>query len=357
MRLPPVTQLSVELATLVERPPVGPGWLHEIKLDGYRILARLERGKVQLLTRGLTDWTARAPGVARAVSELAASSAVLDGEVVSLRDDGVSDFQGLQNALRQGRAGALVYFAFDLLFWDGEDLRALPLLERKRRLRALLAATPEAARPHVKAKRVRSPASLSALRYGEHSEADGAAMLAHACKLGLEGIVSKRADSAYLGKRTKSWQKSKCSARQELVIGGYTAPGGAREHFGALLLGAWEGRDAQSGPSAKQRRLRYVGKVGTGFSAASLRDLHRRLRALARDSSAFEPAPKGREARDVSWVEPVLVAEIEFTEFTQDGRIRHPSFVGLREDKPAAQVVRERPRAASRTRSKARRRA
>jgi bifunctional non-homologous end joining protein LigD len=240
---------------------------------------------------------------------------VLDGEVVVLRKDGVSDFQSLQNVLRQGNQASLVFFVFDLLSLDGRDLRSLPLRERKRALASLL-------------RRARSPR----IRLTEHVEGSGDQVFAQACKLGLEGIVSKRADSPYEGRRTMSWQKTKCSARQELVIGGYTAPAGSRQHLGALLMGVREGDT-----------LRYAGKVGTGFSERSLRELATRLAPLHSTKPPFADPPRGAEARDVQWVKPQLVAEVEFTEFTQDHRMRHPSFRGLRDDKKADDVVEEKP--------------
>jgi bifunctional non-homologous end joining protein LigD len=317
-------QLTPELATLVDSPPEGPGWFHEPKLDGYRLLAHLSTRRsvrdVSLLTRRGHDWTSRAPAIAKALQTLPVKSAVLDGEMVVLRKDGLSDFQSLQNVLRQGHQAALVFFAFDLLFLDGKDLRSLPLHERKRELASLL-------------RRARSPR----IRLTEHIEGAGERVFAQACKLGLEGIVSKRADSPYEGRRTMSWQKSKCSARQELVIGGYTAPAGSRQHLGALLMGVRVGDT-----------LRYAGKVGTGFSERSLRELATRLAPLRSNQTPFVDPPRGAEARDVQWVTPKLVAEVEFTEFTQDHRMRHPSFRGLRDDKRAEEVVEERPKRRSR---------
>ena len=218
--------------------------------------------------------------------------------------------------LRQQHQKALVYFAFDLLWLNGRDLRPLPLRDRKEQLSALL-----------------RPVRSTHIRLTTHVEGAGHQVFARACQLGLEGIVSKRADSPYEGKRTMAWQKTKCSARQELVIGGYTAPSGSRQHLGALLMGVREG-DA----------LRYAGKVGTGFSEQTLRELATRLAPLRSDRSPFVDPPRGAEARDVQWVLPKLVAEVEFTEFTQDHRMRHPSFRGLRDDKPAEAVVAEKPK-------------
>lgn len=301
---------------MVAAAPHGDAWLYEVKLDGYRIAAELAQGAVRLYTRRGHDWSARAPSVVADLAALHGHEALIDGELVSLRPDGVSDFQALQNALSSGRSGELVYYAFDLLLLDGVDLRARPLLERKRALAQLLATAKLGA--HV--------------RYSEHVRGHGEQVFARACKLGLEGVIAKRADAPYRAGRGKDWLKVKCIARQEFVIGGYTPPGGSRKHLGALLVGVREG-DA----------LRYTGKVGTGFSEQSLRDLHARLAPLVRERPPFSPPPKGPDARSAIWVEPRLVAEVAFTEFTDDGRLRHPSFQGLREDKPARAIRRERP--------------
>ena len=319
---PSADSVEVQLATLVDQAPASDDWLHEIKLDGYRIVARVDAGETQLTTRNGNDWTARAPKVAEAVAGIPAHNAIFDGEVVSLRPDGVTDFQGLQNALRDGRQGHLVYFVFDLLFLDGKDLRPLPLTERKLALSALLARSP-----------ARSP-----VRYSDHVHGGGPAFFEQACKHELEGIIAKRASAPYHAGRSKDWLKIKCIMRQEFVVGGYTPPGGTRTHLGALLVGVQEGK-----------QLRYAGKVGTGFTQQSLRELHQRLAPLERASSPFSTPLTGAPFRGARWVEPVLVAEISFAEFTQDGRMRHPSFQGLRDDKPASAVVRETPKKARKT--------
>jgi bifunctional non-homologous end joining protein LigD len=310
---------EVQLATLVDTAPGGASWVHEIKLDGYRLIARVQahgkRTDVNLFTRNGLDWSERVPTLRAALAELPVTGAALDGELCSLKPDGVSSFQDLQNALSAGREAALVYFAFDLLWLDGEDLRPLPLLERKARLAALL------------------DGQQGSIRYSDHVVGDGPRFFARASDLKLEGIISKRAESTYKAGRSKDWLKVKCIARQEFVIGGYTPPGGSRTHLGALLVGVREG----SG-------LRYAGKVGTGFSQASLRELHAALKPLECEQPPFENPPRGAAVRGARWVEPRLVAEIAFTEFTSDGRLRHPSFQGLREDKPAKAVIRERPK-------------
>jgi bifunctional non-homologous end joining protein LigD len=305
-----------ELATLVAEPPDGGDWLHEIKLDGYRILTRIERGRVRLLSRRGHDWTARLPSIASAFGGLPTTSALLDGEVVVLREDGVSDFQRLQNSMEAGRDVGCVYFAFDALFYDGFDLRELPLRERKDLLREALA-----------------PLDNPRVRFGDHVQGEGSAFFARACQHGLEGIVCKRADSRYTSGRSRSWLKVKCLMRQEFVVGGYTEPSGSRQHLGALLVGV---REEDGG-------LSYAGKVGTGFTQASLAKLAERLAPLEQKQPPFANPPSGAERRGVHWVKPALVAEITFMERTRDGLIRHASFQGLREDKVAADVRLETP--------------
>ena len=310
--------IAPQLATLVSEPPEGPDWVHEIKLDGYRILARIERGRGRLLTRNRQDWTGRFPAVAEAVAALPVKEALLDGEVVALDAAGVSSFQALQQAGTRPAGRSLVYVVFDLLFLDGRDLRPEPLLTRKSHLARLL----RGRRGH--------------LRYSEHFDAPGREVYERACRMALEGIVSKRKQAPYASGRGPAWLKVKCVSRQELVVGGYTDPEGARAEFGSLLLGVHD-RDG---------RLVYAGKVGTGFTHATLEALGRRLRRLAQKQSPFAPDGPRPPARGAHWVRPVLVVEVTFTEWTRDGLLRHPAFTGLREDKPAAQVVRERSRPA-----------
>jgi bifunctional non-homologous end joining protein LigD len=315
MRLP--AWVAPQLATLVSDPPPGDEWVHEIKLDGYRILLRIERGRVKLLTRNRQDWTARFPGVAEAAAALPVKEALLDGEIVVLDRAGVSSFQALQQADRLETGRTLVYVAFDLLFLDGLDLRPLPLVDRKARLARVL-----------KGRRGR-------LRYSEHFDVPGRRVFARACRLGLEGIIAKRKQAPYTSGRGQAWLKVKCVARQELVIGGYTDPEGARADFGSLLLGVHD----------REGRLVYAGRVGTGFDQATLESLGARLRKLERHASPFAAAGPRPPARGAHWVKPELVAEVAFTEWTRDGLLRHPAFLSLREDKPAAQIVRETSRA------------
>jgi bifunctional non-homologous end joining protein LigD len=304
-----------QLATLVKAAPEGDAWLHELKLDGYRILARRDGDRVTLLTRRGNDWTDHFPAVRDAVARLPAQRLLLDGEVTVVLPDGRTSFQALQNLLGGGR-GQLVYWVFDLLHVDGEDVAALPLEERKVRLRSLV---PRAADAVV--------------RYSDHLVGHGPAVLAQACGRHLEGIVSKRRDRPYQSGRRGDWLKVKCMARQEFVIGGFTDPEGSRIGIGALLVGHHD----------RHGRLVFAGKVGTGFSQKTLVALRRRLRPLERDTSPFAVSPPtGWLGRHAHWVRPELVAEVEFSEWTEDGRLRHPSFQGLREDKPAREIRRER---------------
>jgi bifunctional non-homologous end joining protein LigD len=300
-----------ELATLSAEAPAGSDWLHEIKLDGYRILARIERGRAQLLSRRGNDWTARLPSIASALGSLPVESVLLDGEVVVLGDDGVSDFQRLQNSMEAGRDVGCVYFAFDALFLNGFDVRELPLSERKLLLKGAL-----------------GQLDNSRVRFGDHVVGDGPAFFARACQHGLEGIVCKRADSRYASGRGRSWLKVKCLSRQEFVIGGFTEPAGSRRHLGALLVGVLD-------PSGE---LSYAGKVGTGFTQASLAELAQRLTPLVQSEPPFANPPSGAERRGVRWVRPSLVAEIAFVERTEEGLVRHASFQGLREDKAPEEV-------------------
>ena len=308
--------LSPMLATLVDAIPTSDEWLHEIKFDGYRMLFRIDKGKVTVFSRNGKEWTAALNRIAEAVGKLGLESAWLDGEVTIVDERGRTSFQALQNALSDPKGERLVYFVFDLLYLDGFDLQGVPLRDRKRLLRTLI------------------PKTAGQVRFSVDVPGSGAEFFKQACALGLEGAVSKRADSTYRGgTRTRDWVKVKCAQRQEMVIGGFTDPQGSRSGFGALLLGVYE-------PGGK---LRYSGKVGTGFNDKILTSLRHKLDSLSQSSSPFVNPPRGFEAKGVHWVKPQLVAEIAFTEWTQDGTLRHPSFQGLREDKNAAEVVRERP--------------
>jgi bifunctional non-homologous end joining protein LigD len=304
-------------ALLVAEPPKGDRWVHEIKLDGFRMgVSVAGRGKTRgarIISRNGTDYTAEFPEIVAAAVELPARAALLDGEIVVLDERGRSSFRLLQQ-LGASRRG-LAFFAFDLLALEGEDLKPLPLQERKRRLQELIGQR------------------RSAIRYTPHFEADGAAVFAHACRLGAEGIVSKCRTAPYrAGKRSDDWQKTKCVRRQEFVVGGFTEPEGSRVGVGAILVGYYEGES-----------LRFAGKVGTGrgWNDAFGRRLRALLEPLEIDAPPFEPVPPGALGRLAHWVEPRLVAEVQFAEWTGDGKIRHPSLQGIRADKRPTDVRRE----------------
>jgi len=306
--------LEPELATLVETAPSGAGWLYEIKFDGYRILARVDAGGVRLVTRNGKDWTDRFATITRDLARCRLGPSWLDGEVCVLDARGRPTFSGLQQAL-SGEGGPILYFIFDAPFLDGRDLRALPLSERRDALEQALAKS----------------GARSSLRFSAALAGDGRDVLAQACRNGLEGVLGKRADSPYRSVRTRDWIKLKCRQRQEFVIGGFSPPAGSRHGFGALLLGV----------HARNGGLRYAGRVGTGFDNATLDDLTRRLTRLRRADPPFVEPPRGRLARDVQWVDPRLIAEVSFAEWTTDGLVRQASFEGLREDKPQAEVTME----------------
>lgn len=306
-----------QLATLVTASPEGEDWVHELKYDGYRILCRLKDGQVRLLTRNGHDWTAKLPHIAAALTDLPAQAAWFDGEVVALSPDGRISFQLLQNAFDAHSDSDLLYYVFDLLYLNGYDLREVPLLERKRLLSALLKDRP----------------SSSLIQYSDHITGRGDVAFAEACRSGMEGLIAKRADAPYLSGRNRNWVKVKCGQRQEFVIGGFTDPSGSRSAFGALLLGVY---DAQG-------RLQFSGRTGTGFTERSLKELHTRLKKIEQKQPAFVNPPVGSEARGVHWVKPLLVAEVAFAEWTNEGQLRQASFQGVREDKDARSIIHERP--------------
>jgi bifunctional non-homologous end joining protein LigD len=290
-------------AVLTDERPAGEGWVFERKLDGIRCLAVKRGGKVRLLSRN--ELPLRYPEIAAALEADPADDFILDGEAVAF----VGDRDTFAGMARRGQEPAnLFFYGFDVLFAGDEDLRELPWTERRARLETVL--------------RWKDPLRITAPVTG-----DGAALLARACADGWEGLIAKRTGSPYRSARSKDWLKLKCTRAQELVIGGFTEPRGARTDLGALLVGHYDGDD-----------LIYAGKVGTGFDRATLRDLAERLEPLHRDSSPFADMSLPRSA---TWVEPELVAQIGFAEWTRDGRLRHPTFLGLREDKAAREVVRE----------------
>lgn len=308
--------LAPQLATLVDTPPEG-DWCYEVKFDGYRILARIDGDDVRLFTRNGHDWTARMPLQAKALAKLGLASAWLDGEMVVANDEGIADFQALQNAFDSDTDANIVYYLFDLPYLNGMDLRHCPLQERRTALAAVLEA-----------------ADKQRLRFSTDFDQAPESLLASACQMQMEGLIGKRADSLYVSRRSHDWIKLKCKQRQEFVIVGFTEPKGSRAAFGALLLGV---HDADSG------QLRYAGKVGTGFNTATLQSLHQRLTPLEVKTPQVANPPTGAEARDVHWLTPQLLAEVAYAQMTREGVVRHSVFHGLREDKPARAIGLENP--------------
>ncbi|MBZ9735202.1 DNA ligase D [Mesorhizobium sp. CA18] len=310
--------IEPQLATLEKDAPAGEDWLHEVKFDGYRMQAQIAGSEVRLLTRAGLDWTDKFDGpVTAALARLKCRDAIIDGEIVVLADSGVSSFPLLQADLSARRADRFVYYVFDLMRLDGRDLRREPLVERKQALAELLGQQPD----------------HSALRFSDHFHEPGKVMLQHVCRMGLEGVVSKRADAPYRSGRGLSWIKSKCTLRQEFVIGGYLPSDKTGRGLRSLLVGFNEGG-----------KLHYAGRVGTGFSGKVMTDLKKKLDGLKATASPFSAAvPKGK---GLTFVKPELVGEVEFRSWTSDRIIRHASFQGLREDKPAEEVVQEQPKKA-----------
>jgi bifunctional non-homologous end joining protein LigD len=311
-----VANFAPQLAVLSQEPPKGNQWVHEIKFDGYRILAHIKKGKALLITRNGNDWTDPFAPVAEAIKDLKVDSAIVDGEVVVLNEKGQSDFQALQQLLKNKRRVAPTMYAFDLPFCNGQDLRRLPLLERKKRLEKILKASKLAPR----------------IRFSQHVAGEGKVVRDKACQMGLEGIISKLADGPYYSRRDASWLKSKCDQRQEFIIIGFTDPQGSREAFGSLAIGYYD--DA--------KKLAYAGKVGTGFNTKLLKDIYDRLKPLEQKEAPDGLKVVSSERKGLHWVEPKYVCEVRFTGWTQDGNLRHPTFIELRSDKAPSQVKRER---------------
>ena len=314
-KTPMPESLPPQLATLVEKPPSGDAWLHELKFDGYRMLCYLSRGQAKFLSRNGKDWTVKFPNVAAALKTLPVTTAILDGEIVIQDKGGRSSFQALQQSMKT-RSSAFVFQIFDLVYLDGFNITRTPLRERKAVLEELLT----------------QGKTTGPLRYSDHVEGSGLQFFKQACEYGIEGIVSKLADSPYESSRNKNWLKSKCIKRQEFVIAGYTPSKKAFPGFGALILGVYD-----------KGKFVCTGRVGTGFSIKQRLEIQKELDAIAQPSMPFAVKPKDPGLREAHWAKPKLVAEVEFTEWTAEGSIRHPSFKGLREDKKPTEIVREEP--------------
>jgi bifunctional non-homologous end joining protein LigD len=309
-------RLQPQLATLVDDPPKDPdNWIHEIKFDGYRMLARVERGRIQLVTRNGNDWTHKLPKLLEALKAMDLPDGWYDGEIIMPGERSPTDFQALQGAFDSARTAGIVYYLFDLPYCAGYDLREVPLLERRAVLQRIVERKPQ-----------------EKVRFSAVFDAPPDEVVASACRLGLEGVIAKRKNSAYVTRRSSDWVKLKCGHRQEFVIGGYTDPKGSRTGIGSLLLGVHD----------KDGALQYAGNVGTGFNERTLRELKKQLEGLASDRSPF--APNGAIPRGTHWVKPELVAEVAFGEWTRDHRIRHSVFHGLRADTQAKAIVREEPK-------------
>lgn len=314
-KVPLPAQLSPQLATLVDSPPSG-DWRYEVKFDGYRILARIEGDDIRLFTRNGHDWSSKMPRQIAALRELGIDAAWLDGEMVVADENGAADFQALQNAFDTEHDEAITYYLFDLPFLGGQDLRQVALQGRRDTLRQLLERD-----------------ESGVLKFSADFDEPVQSLLDSACRLELEGLIGKRADSPYSGRRSPDWVKLKCKQRQEFVVVGYTDPKGSRSGFGALLLAL---HDDDSG------QLRYAGKVGTGFSTATLASIHARLKPLQITKPALAKPPTGAEARGVHWLQPQLLAEVAYAQMTRDGIVRHSVFHGLRDYKAATAIDLER---------------
>jgi len=311
--------ISPQLATLVKEPPAGAEWIHELKFDGYRMLCRIDKGRVTLWSRNGKDWTGKFLNVVTAVKSLKVTNAILDGEIVIVDAQGRTSFQALQRAMGKATTSGFAYELFDLIYLDGFNLTQTPLLQRKELLQKLVGST-----------------SGNVIRYSEHFQGKGDEFFKQACEYGIEGIVSKLAHSTYESTRNRNWLKTKCAKEQEFVIAGYTRSAKGLPGFGSLVLGVYE-----------KGKLIYSGRVGTGFTFKQRADLKKQLDKIARADSPIAVLPKDPGLRETRWTDPKMIAEVAFMEWTSDGVIRHPSFQGLREDKNPKDVVREQPAADS----------
>lgn len=307
------SKITPQLATLVQEAPTTSEWLHETKYDGYRLTCIIQKNTITLKTRNNLDWTKKFLKIVKAIKTLKLTNTILDGEIVVVDKNQKSDFQLLQNSIKEQLDKNLLYYLFDIIYYDGYDLSNVPLIERKLLLKKLLSS------------------KNKIIKYSSHQQGKGDKAFHKACKLELEGIISKKIDSPYIQKRTHNWLKVKCVKRQEFVIGGFTPPKGQRTFFGALLLGYYDNNG----------KLKYCGRVGTGFTDISLEEIAQKLNKHRVSNSSFEQTPP--DTKQAIWVKPVLIAEIEFSEWTSDGILRHPSFKGLRNDKAAAKIRKEIP--------------
>lgn len=304
--------IKPQLASLVNYIPLTDEWLHEIKFDGYRIQAVVKDGKVKLLSRNQQDYSDKFSSIVEQILQLGITDGILDGEVAVLDRHGITDFSALQSYVKKGKSANLVYFAFDLLHFDRFDLRTLPLLQRKEILKSLV--------------------KDSDIRYSDHIIGSGQAFLQQVSQSGLEGVISKRVNGKYESSRSQSWVKIKCKKSQEFVIGGYTHPKGDRSGFGALALGYYQDGD-----------LIYCGRVGTGFDDQQLKDIRQALQKLESKENPFDDPPTGEDAKGLQFVKPELIAEVEFGSWTNDNRIRHATFKGLRTDKRPEEIKKDIP--------------
>lgn len=315
-KAPMLEFLPPQLATLVSEAPAGEEWLHELKFDGYRMLCHLNRGKARFLSRNAKDWTEKFPNLQEALKNFPAATAILDGEVVIVDKAGRSSFQRLQQSMKSS-SSAFVFEIFDLVYLDGFNITRTPLRGRKALLEELL-------------KSDKLKGARGQLRYSDHVEGNGPLFFKQACQHGIEGIVSKLADSPYESTRNRNWLKTKCIKRQEFVIAGYTPSKKAFPGFGSLIVGVYD-----------KGKLIYAGRVGTGFSIKQRLEIQKKLDRISQSAMPFAAKPKDPGLRDAHWAKPQLVAEVGFTEWTDDGSIRHPSFQGLREDKKPTEIIRE----------------